>query len=228
MAAIVTGAADGDAMKNRRRTPTKTKRRDGPKVSGRRNPSGASADTKVALLTRERDEALEQLSAASQVLKVISSSPGDLKPVFQAMLENAARVCDAWSGNIFRWEGDAFHHVATHNTPPAFAEARRNSAIRPHPKDPLGRIHSTRKLVHISDAAAEEVYNQAAEGDGSLARHLKAVAELRLAANWQLAWSLAACFCAKSQRSAASCSFHGLCVFTLKTCPLVRFSNERW
>jgi GAF domain-containing protein len=111
-------------------------------------------------LLNELRESLQQQTATADVLKVISSSPGELEPVFQAMLENAARVCDAWSGNIFRWEGDAFHHVATHNTPPAFAEARRNSAIRPHPKDPLGRIHSTRKLVHISDAAAEEVYTR--------------------------------------------------------------------
>ena len=111
-------------------------------------------------LLNELRESLQQQTATADVLKVISSSPGELEPVFQAMLENAARVCDAWSGNIFRWEGDAFHHVATHNTLPAFAEARRNSAIRPHPKDPLGRIHSTRKLVHISDAAAEEVYTR--------------------------------------------------------------------
>ena len=110
--------------------------------------------------TDDLTESLEQQTATSEVLRVISSSPGELGPVFQATLENAARVCDAWSGNIFRWEGDAFHHVATHNTPPAFAEARRNSAIRPHPKDPLGRIHSTRKLVHISDAAVEEVYTR--------------------------------------------------------------------
>jgi two-component system, NtrC family, sensor kinase len=72
--------------------------------------------------TRELSEALEQQTATSEVLGVISSSPGDLEPVFAAMLEKAVRICDADFGNIFRWDGDALHIVATHNTPPALAE----------------------------------------------------------------------------------------------------------
>ena len=79
-------------------------------------------------------EALEQQTATSEVLQVISSSPGDLQPVFAAMLENAARICDANFGNIFRWDGDALHLVATHNTPPAFAEHRRRRAVSPEPE----------------------------------------------------------------------------------------------
>ena len=55
------------------------------------------------------------------------SSPGDLEPVFATMLEKAARICDATFGNIYRWDGEAFHLVASHNTPPAFAEARQAS-----------------------------------------------------------------------------------------------------
>ena len=72
--------------------------------------------------TTDLTEALEQQTATSEVLQVISSSPGDLEPVFAAMLENAVRICDATFGNIYRWDGDALHLVATHNTPPAFAE----------------------------------------------------------------------------------------------------------
>jgi transcriptional regulator with GAF, ATPase, and Fis domain len=71
--------------------------------------------------TRELTESLEQQTATSEVLQVISSSPGDLQPVFATMLENAVRMCDAKFGNIYRWDGDAFNLVATHNTPPAFA-----------------------------------------------------------------------------------------------------------
>ena len=56
---------------------------------------------------------------------MISSSPGDLEPVFATMLEKAVRICDATFGNIYRWDGEALHLVATHNTPPAFAEARK-------------------------------------------------------------------------------------------------------
>ena len=83
-----------------------------------------------ARLLSELRESLEEQTATSDVLKVISSSPGDLEPVFDAMLEKAARICDASFGNIFRWDGEALHLVGTHNTPPALAEARRRSPIR--------------------------------------------------------------------------------------------------
>ena len=67
------------------------------------------------------------------------SSPGDLEPVFATMLENAVRICDAKFGNIYRWDGDAFHLVATHNTPPAFAENRKRGPFRPNPGHPFRR-----------------------------------------------------------------------------------------
>jgi two-component system, NtrC family, sensor kinase len=70
--------------------------------------------------SRELSESLEQQTATSEVLQVISSSPGDLQPVFATMLEKAVRICDAKFGNIHRWDGDALYLLATHNTPPAF------------------------------------------------------------------------------------------------------------
>ena len=81
----------------------------------------------VAQRTAQRtgpQEALEQQTATSEVLQVISSSPGDLEPVFATMLENAVRICDAKFGNIYRRDDGGLRLVATHNTPPAFAEAR--------------------------------------------------------------------------------------------------------
>jgi two-component system, NtrC family, sensor kinase len=110
--------------------------------------------------TRELSEALEQQTATSDVLQVISSSPGDLTPVFQAMLENATRVCDAKFGNMFLFEGGAFRTVALHNAPPAFAEARRRSPVlRPLPGTGLGRVAATKQTVQVTDAQAEPVYH---------------------------------------------------------------------
>jgi hypothetical protein len=79
--------------------------------------------------TNDLTEALEQQTATSEVLRVISSSPDDLEPVFARVLENAVRICDAKWGTINRWEGDTVHLMATHNLPPAFAEARRRTAL---------------------------------------------------------------------------------------------------
>ena len=77
--------------------------------------------------TVDLTEALEQQTATSEVLQAISSSPGEVEQVFTAMLEKAVRICDAAFGNIFRLDGNALEHVAGHNTPTAFAEARRRS-----------------------------------------------------------------------------------------------------
>ena len=101
---------------------------------------------------------MEQQTATSEVLQVISSSPGDLQPVFETMVEKAVRICDAKFGNIYRWDGDALHLVATHNTPPAFAEARRRSPYRPGPKTPFGRMMATKTVIHVADLAADQGY----------------------------------------------------------------------
>ena len=105
--------------------------------------------------TDDLSESLEQQTATSEVLSVISSSPGELEPVFAAMLANAVRICDANFGNIYRWSGDALHLLATHNTPPAFAEVRRNSPFRPGLDTPTGRMLATKAVTHVADLAAE-------------------------------------------------------------------------
>ena len=108
--------------------------------------------------TADLTEALEQQTATSEVLQVISSSPGDLQPVFATMLESAARICDANFGNVFRWDGDALHLIATHNTPPAFAEYRKQKPVRPGTTSVVGRTVTTKTVVHIADAAALPAY----------------------------------------------------------------------
>src|SRR4029077_11159999 len=91
-------------------------------------------------------------------LQVISSSPGDLEPVFEAMLVNAVRICDAKFGNIYRWDGEALNLVATHNTPPAYAEFRRRTPFRADQKNPVGRMITTKTVVQVSDLATEQGY----------------------------------------------------------------------
>ena len=108
--------------------------------------------------TDDLTESLEQQTATSEVLQVISSSPGDLEPVFGSMLENAARICDAKFGNLFRWDGAALHLVATYNTPPAFSQLRSRSPFRPNPENPIGRLLATKAAVHVANLAAEKLY----------------------------------------------------------------------
>jgi class 3 adenylate cyclase len=113
-----------------------------------------------ARLLNELRQSLEQQTATAEVLQVISSSPGDLQPVFASMLENAVRICDAKFGNIHRWDGDALHVMATHNTPPAFAEYRRRSLWRPNPTNAVGRAIATKAVVQVADIAAEQAYTE--------------------------------------------------------------------
>ena len=103
--------------------------------------------------TADLTEALEQQTATSEVLQVISGSPSDLQPVFATMLEKAVRICDATFGNVYRWDGEALHLVATRNTPPAFAEARRRSLGRRDDKNQmLALILANKKPLHAADA----------------------------------------------------------------------------
>ena len=115
-------------------------------------------NTDLTERTASLTEALERQTAMSEVLQVISSSPGGLEPVFQAMLEKAVRICDAKFGSILRWDNEAAHLVATHNAPPAFAEARRRSSNPANPKTSFGRMVATKAVVHVADAAAEPGY----------------------------------------------------------------------
>jgi two-component system NtrC family sensor kinase len=124
--------------------------------------------------TADLTEALEQQIATSEVLQVISSSPGDLEPVFASMLENAVRICDATFGNIDRWDGEVLHMLAAHNTPPAFAEARRHLPFRRLPSRPTShtlRMVETKTVAHVADLAASEDY---------IERNTRAVAAVEL------------------------------------------------
>jgi GAF domain-containing protein len=115
-----------------------------------------------ARLLNELRESLQQQTATADVLKVISSSPGELEPVFQAMLENATRICEAKFGNLSIYNGETFVNVAFHNPPPEFAERRLGEVIRPHPESGLAYVARTKQLAHIDDLRTRPPY---LEGD---------------------------------------------------------------
>jgi GAF domain-containing protein len=105
-------------------------------------------------------EALEQQTATSEVLGVISSLPGELEPVFQAMLANAVRICEAKFGNLTLWEGDCFRAVAVYGET-AFTERRKQQpkiSVVGYPALPLARLAATKSVVHVVDFRAEQVY----------------------------------------------------------------------
>jgi GAF domain-containing protein len=117
-------------------------------------------------LLNELRESLEQQTATSEVLRVISSSPGELKPVFQTMLENAVRICGAKFGMLYLAEGEGFRTVAMHDVPRAFAEHRgRKPLFVSPPGSPMGRVVRTRQVAHVSDITTEQGY---IEGDRAL------------------------------------------------------------
>jgi GAF domain-containing protein len=116
----------------------------------------------VQARSRELSESLEQQTATSEVLGVISSSPAELEPVFQAMLANATRLCEAKSGILFRYENGTYTAFAKLGVSPTYAEYLDRGPIRPGPTTGLGRVASTRKTIHIVDTQAEPAY---AEGE---------------------------------------------------------------
>ena len=129
-------------------------------MAGRLQESYANLEQKVEQRTRELSESLEQQTATSEVLKVISSSPGELEPVFQAMLENAVRICEAKFGMLYRYDGTFFHAVALFGVPPAYADYLRHEPIRPSVKNGLGRVLQTKQPIQILDIASEPGYRE--------------------------------------------------------------------
>src|SRR5262249_3951601 len=120
----------------------------------------SEAREREAATSRELSEALEREAATSQVLGIISSSPSDLKPVFETMLANATRLCEASYGTLWLCEGDAFRVAALHGALPApFAAERRVGAVfRADPRGPMARAARTRHPVQVADLRMEQPY----------------------------------------------------------------------
>ena len=152
------GARHGKAAKPERRT--------APAVTHRSHSSDADLREQLDQPTRELaearrqlTEALEQQTATSEVFEVISGSPGDLEPVFNTILQNAVRICEAKFGDLWLVDGDAFRLAATHNAPLAYLEGRgRNPLHRPPPNSPLGRAAKTKEVAHVIDITTISSY----------------------------------------------------------------------
>jgi two-component system NtrC family sensor kinase len=162
--------AGAEPLKGRRRKTPEPERPHAPKAVARSNSPPAAEETEVARLRRERDEALEQQTATSEVLQAISSSTGDLEPVLGTILEKAVRYCDANVGTLFLRERDQLSLVAAHNMPTAFSEAhRRSPGIIPD--GPVEVAMRTGRAARVPDLAATQSY---------LERHPTAVAAVEL------------------------------------------------
>jgi len=129
-------------------------------MAGKLQESYADLEHKVEQRTSELSEALEQQTATSEVLSVISKSPGELEPVFTKMLESAVRLCEAKFGNLFLYDGEAFHTAALHQAVPAYAQTRRQGVVvhDVHENVPLARVARTKDVVHVADVRNEPAY----------------------------------------------------------------------
>jgi signal transduction histidine kinase len=141
--------------KTRHRKTTKPKRSTAPTAARQASSSAAELQKQIERQARELDEAREQQAATAEVLRIISSSPGELEPVFHAMLANATRICEANFGSLMLYEGDyAFRAVAVHGTAQEYADERkREPVVRRGPGTMLGDIVESKKPVHITDVA---------------------------------------------------------------------------
>ena len=143
-------------MRQRGKSKQAERGRQKPKPKGSTPPKGLQEQ--VAALAQELKEAREQQSATAEVLKVISSSQGDLEPVFQAMLENAVRICDASFGMLFRFDAGLVSAEAMVGVPPQFAEFWRRGPQRPGPRTAFACMIEEKRTVHITDVRTEPAY----------------------------------------------------------------------
>jgi GAF domain-containing protein len=127
-------------------------------MGARLQESYSGLEQKVEARTRELSESLEQQTATSDVLQVISSSPGDLQPVFKSMLNNALRICEAQFGNLLLFDGKGLTPAELHNSPAAFGEMFKSGPLIPGPNTALGRVIAGKEVVHIDDVMAGGAY----------------------------------------------------------------------
>jgi GAF domain-containing protein len=119
--------------------------------------SATDLECRLTEAQRELSEAREQQAAAAEVLRIISSSPGELEPVFQAMLAHATRLCEASYGAMWLKEGDRFRNAAFYGAlPAAYSELWRSATVGR--TAPVGRVGQSRKPLQIADLREDQTY----------------------------------------------------------------------
>jgi signal transduction histidine kinase len=144
-------------------------------MAGQLQESYADLEKKVELRTEELSESLEQQTATSEVLQAISNSPGELEPVFTAILDNAVRICGARFGNLALYDGSKMRVAAMHNAPPEFEKLRKDNPLVPMEVSPLGTVARTKKLLQIVDLTVEEPYSRSGLATIAGARSMLAI-----------------------------------------------------
>ena len=155
--------AGGEPAKAPRRKTAARKSRITPKAVRPRSSSAAREETKVARLIRERDDALQQQRATTDVLKVISRSTFDLQTVLNTLVESAARLCDADSAGLHRPQGDNYPLIASYGFSPEFEEFLRTHPVVPRHETVLGRAVMERRAIHVHDIQNDSQYRFAAQ-----------------------------------------------------------------
>ena len=150
--------AGGKPAKARPSKALKLKGRRATKAVPRQSLSSGGPKAKVARLTRELNDLLKRETATSEVLRVISSSPGDLEPVFATMLEKAVRICDAKFGTMYLCDEGKLRFIAAHNVPTAFEEVRGDGPFTPGSGGIFDKVIKTGTTVHLLDLAATKRY----------------------------------------------------------------------
>ena len=170
-------------MKRRKRKAKASTKKVAPRrPSGRARQPVARNTKTVASLERALAEALEHQAATSEVLRVIANTPGELKPVFDAILANALRICEAEFGNLLLLDGNGVRLVAHRNAPKAYLEIYAKGPIIPGRHTAVGRAIRTKKIIHVSDVRAGAAFKErdplrmatAIHGPGMLSLNCKA------------------------------------------------------
>ena len=152
------GKAGGKTATRRSKTST---RRNAPKTARQRSLGANGKTTNVVRLTHERDEAREQQKATAEILQVIRASPTDAQPVFETIVRNAVSLCGSLYANVFRFDGELLHFVASHNVGPSFLDMlQRKFPMRPDSSQVVGRVMLTKSVVRIEDTLADPEYDQ--------------------------------------------------------------------